>query len=80
MKNNSEKVAWTGVIISVEPRTSVWRYKIDNHEAGYFGKNERNPKSRKIWWFSRGSSYDPARMKKHYDIWWCVVPEFDGDI
>ena len=50
------------------------------YEAGYFSRDERNPKSRKIWWFSRGSSHDPVRMKKHYDIWWCVIPQFDGDI
>ena len=35
MRSNPEKVAWTGVIISVQPRTSVWRYKIDNRTHYY---------------------------------------------
>lgn len=39
MKNNPEKVAWAGVIISVQPRTSVWRYKIDNRTHYYNGYN-----------------------------------------
>lgn len=39
MKNNPDKVAWTGVIISVQPRTSVWRYKIDNRTHYYNGYN-----------------------------------------
>ena len=34
--------------------------------------------SRKLWWHGTHSTQDPTRMKKHYVIWWCPVPEYDG--
>gem|GEM_PF-6716207 len=28
--NNPEKVGWQGTIVSIQPRTNVWRYRLDN--------------------------------------------------
>ncbi len=39
MLNESEKVTWSGKIVSVQPRTSVWRYKLDNRTHYYNGYN-----------------------------------------
>ena len=28
--NESDKIEWQGTIISIQPRTTVWRYRLDN--------------------------------------------------
>jgi hypothetical protein len=38
MVNEPEKIEWRGTIVSVQPRTTVWRYRLDNrthHHRGY---------------------------------------------
>jgi len=38
MRSDPEKRSWSGIIISIQPRTSVWRYRLDNrthNENGY---------------------------------------------
>jgi len=30
MSNEPVKIAWQGVIVSIQPRTTVWRYRLDN--------------------------------------------------
>jgi hypothetical protein len=34
-----EKIEWHGTIVSVQPRTTVWRYKIDNRTHSHIGYN-----------------------------------------
>lgn len=38
-KNNNEKIEWEGIIISIQPRTTVWRYKLDNRTHYHLGYN-----------------------------------------
>ena len=33
------KIKWQGIIISIQPRTTVWRYKIDNRTHRHIGYN-----------------------------------------
>lgn len=37
--NEPEKIEWQGTIVSVQPRTSVWRYRLDNRTHYYRGYN-----------------------------------------
>ncbi len=39
MKNESEKRTWSGKIVSIQPRTSVWRYRLDNRTHNCKGYN-----------------------------------------
>ena len=39
MKNESEKRAWSGTIVSIQPRTTVWRYRLDNRTHSHLGYN-----------------------------------------
>lgn len=50
-------------------------YACDRYETGRF---QYDSGGRKLWWHSSRGVNDPVRMRKHYDIWWCPVPEFDG--
>jgi hypothetical protein len=34
-----EKINWSGVILSIQPRTNVWRYRIDNRTHSHTGYN-----------------------------------------
>ena len=51
-------------------------YRKERYEIGHFKSDERCGK--KVWWHSSSGVNDPARLKQHYDIWWCPVPEYDG--
>lgn len=37
--NEPEKIEWRGTIVSVQPRTTVWRYKLDNRTHYHRGYN-----------------------------------------
>ena len=39
MKNESEKRTWSGTIVSIQPRTTVWRYRLDNRTHSHIGYN-----------------------------------------
>ena len=39
MKNESEKRTWSGTIVSIQPRTTVWRYRLDNRTHSHLGYN-----------------------------------------
>lgn len=52
-------------------------YKRIEYDIGCF-KHDSLENSRKLWWHGTHSTQDPTRMKKHYTIWWCPVPEYDG--
>ena len=39
MDDNREKVKWSGIILSVQPRTTVWRYVLDNRTHYHIGYN-----------------------------------------
>lgn len=45
-----------------------------HYEIGYF-KTESG--RRKIWWHSLRGIDDPVKWRKHYDIWWRLIPECD---
>ena len=34
-----EKINWSGTIISIQPRTNVWRYRVDNRTHSHIGYN-----------------------------------------
>ena len=53
-------------------------YTKEAYDIGRFETDPRAPGSRKLWWRDGNGGFDPVRMKKHYEIWWCPVPEFDG--
>ena len=52
-------------------------YRHIEYDVGCFKPDSRE-NSRKLWWHGTHSTQDPTRMKKHYTIWWCPVPEYDG--
>ena len=35
----TEKIDWNGIILSIQPRTNVWRYRIDNRTHSHTGYN-----------------------------------------
>lgn len=37
--NNQTKIEWQGTILSIQPRTNVWRYVIDNRTHSHIGYN-----------------------------------------
>jgi len=37
--DTQEKVEWQGIIVSIQPRTNVWRYVLDNRTHSYHGYN-----------------------------------------
>jgi hypothetical protein len=39
MQDDSEKIKWSGVITSIQPRTRVWRYLTDNRTHYHIGYN-----------------------------------------
>lgn len=50
-------------------------YKDAKYDIGRF--QTETHMSRKLWWHGTRGTNDPARMKKHYDIWWCPVQPFN---
>jgi hypothetical protein len=50
-------------------------YSSEKYEIGHF-RLDRDGK--KLWWHHSHGTEDPARLKQHYDIWWCYVTPFDG--
>ena len=47
-KNNQDKISFSGVILSVQPRSNVWRYRLDNRTHSMTGYNI----------FLKGTAYD----------------------
>ena len=39
MRNQPEKIEWRGTILSIQPRTTVWRYRLDNRTHSHIGYN-----------------------------------------
>jgi hypothetical protein len=37
--NELKKIEWRGTIVSIQPRTTVWRYKLDNRTHYHRGYN-----------------------------------------
>lgn len=51
-------------------------YRTEQYEVGRFKIPDGG---RKAWWCTTSASgRDPVRLRKHYEIWWCLVPDFDG--
>lgn len=51
-------------------------YSREKYDIGEF---RRDPQTgRKLWWHGTRGCEDPVRLRKHYEIWWCPVHEFDG--
>lgn len=66
------------VALRLSPNNMRSRYfDREYYDIGCFSANAA-AKSAKLWWHGRRSIDDPTRLKKHYDIWWCRVPVFDG--
>lgn len=49
----------------------------DRYDIGFLKPDSRS-NSKKLWWNGTRGCNDPARLKQHFDIWWCSVKEFDG--
>jgi|WetSurMetagenome_2_1015567.scaffolds.fasta_scaffold747628_2 hypothetical protein len=49
-------------------------YSSEKYEIGHFGLDRDG---KKLWWHHNTGTEDPARLKQHYDIWWCYVAPFD---
>lgn len=66
------------VALRMEPNNGrATFYKSERYDIGSFREDERS-KSKKLWWYGNHGNSDPSGLKKHYDIWWCPVAEFDG--
>jgi hypothetical protein len=39
MRNEPEKISWQGTILSIQPRSTVWRYVLDNRTHSEIGFN-----------------------------------------
>ena len=39
MMQQPEKIEWHGTILSIQPRTTVWRYRLDNRTHSHIGYN-----------------------------------------
>ena len=37
--NTPEKIEWSGTVVSIQPRTTVWRYRLDNRTHYHNGYN-----------------------------------------
>ncbi len=37
--NDPKKIEWQGTIVSIQPRTTVWRYRLDNRTHYHRGYN-----------------------------------------
>lgn len=51
-------------------------YNDEKYDIGCFKEDFKT--GRKLWWHGAKGIKDPITMKKHYEIWWCIMPEFDG--
>lgn len=49
-------------------------YSREQYDIGTFQADPQT--GRKLWWHGAHGTQDPTRMKKHYTIWWCEVPDF----
>ncbi len=38
-ESDTKKITWQGIIISIQPRTTVWRYRVDNRTHRHIGYN-----------------------------------------
>lgn len=69
--NNGEIVA-----LYLMPNNSrATLYSAEKYDIGYFTKPDSG---NKLWWHGKRGTEDPLRLKQHYDIWWTLIPEFDG--
>lgn len=50
-------------------------YRDKRYDIGTFRADPNT--GRKLWWHGTSGCEDPARLRKHYEIWWCEVPAFD---
>jgi len=67
------------VALRLDPKDKASvRYGKETYDIGRFQRDARNPASRKQWWHGASRLCDPVEMRKHYDIRWCPVPEYDG--
>lgn len=65
----------TLVVLYLRPIKNSGFYDSEQYEIGCF---KVGTGQRKLWWQSMRNVNDPVKMRRHYDIWWCAVPEFDG--
>ena len=50
-------------------------YRSEEYQIGHFILDRDG---KKLWWVHSHGTSDPARLKQHYDIWWCYVEPFNG--
>lgn len=69
----------TGQLTALRLLPNIGRETLNPTEKYDIGRFCRDPQTgRKVWWHGTHGREDPVRIKKHYDIWWCPVYEFDG--
>lgn len=66
------------VALRLVPNNTRARYfDKEYYDIGRFSTSTMDQSS-KLWWHGRRGVDDPTRLRKHFDIWWCRMPEFDG--
>jgi hypothetical protein len=60
--------------IAPKDRHAALAYK-EGYDVGTF---ETDHDGKKLWFHHHCGVSDPVRMKKQCDIWWALMPEFDG--
>ena len=66
------------VALRMEPTNGAARFFGTAHyDIGTFETESMNSKSKKLWWHGTRGVDNPTRLRKHYDIWWIPIREFD---
>lgn len=66
----------TLVVLRMIPKRPQQFNMNEKYDAGMFKKDPYA--GRKLWLHHSCGISDPTRLNAHYDIWWCMMPEFDG--
>lgn len=66
------------VALRMEPTNGAARFfGTARYDIGTFETESMNSKSKKLWWHGTRGVDNPTRLRKHYDIWWIPIREFD---
>ena len=60
--------------LRLDPKSTL--YAAVRHDIGCLQPDPRA--GRKLWWHGTRGCEDLSRLKKDYNIWWCLVPPFDA--
>lgn len=49
-------------------------YSREKYDIGRFWADGTTV-GRKLWWHGTRGTEDPVKLKSHYEIWWCIIPQ-----